>query len=187
MHKIAILASHNGSGFEAIYKAVLSKRLQLEIQVVISNNPDANVLKKANSFDIQTHIVNKSTDENPDEKIYDILKSNHCTHVFLSGYMKKLSPLLTQNFSILNSHPALLPKFGGTGMYGRHVHEAVIKAQEKESGVTIHEVNENYDEGKIILQTALKISEDETVDSLESKIKDLEKESIVQALELCLK
>jgi phosphoribosylglycinamide formyltransferase 1 len=187
MHKIAILASHNGSGFEAIYKAVLAKRLQLDIQVVISNNPDANVLHKASDFGIQTHIVNKSTDENPDKKIYDILKNTNCTHVFLSGYMKKLSPLLTQNFSIINSHPALLPKFGGAGMYGRNVHEAVIKAKEQESGVTIHEVNENYDEGKIIFQKALKISENETVDSLESKIKDLEKESIIQALELCLK
>jgi len=187
MQAIAILASHNGSGFEAIQNAIIEKRLKLEIKVVISNNPDAGALKKAVAFGIKTHIVNKTTDENPDEKIYNILKENDCKYVFLSGYMKKLSPLLTRNFFIINSHPSLLPKFGGSGMYGRFVHEAVIEAKELQSGVTIHEVNENYDEGKVILQKRLQIQPNETVDTLESKIKTLEKESIVEALKLCLK
>jgi len=95
--------------------------------------------------------------------------------------MKKISPFLANNFKIINSHPALLPKYGGAGMYGRFVHEAVIKNKEKISGVTIHEVNENYDEGKIILQKTLSLQSDESVNSLESKIKNLEQEAIVEA------
>jgi len=186
MKKIAILSSHNGSGFEAIYDAISKKKLSLEIAVVISNNSEAKVLQKAQKLGLQTHLINKSTDEIPDEKIYNLLRDAQCEYVFLSGYMKKLSPLLTQNFYVLNSHPALLPKFGGEGMYGRFVHEAVIAAKENKSGVTIHEVNENYDEGKIVLQKELKLSENETVESLEYKIKILEKEAIVEALALCL-
>ena len=187
MQKIAILSSHNGSGFEAIYRAIERRELKCEIAFLISNNPNAGALQKAKDFGIAHIVVNKSTDENPDEKIYELLKKYKCSTVFLSGYMKKLSPLLTQNFFILNSHPALLPKFGGEGMYGRFVHEAVIIAKEHTSGVTIHEVNENYDEGTILLQKELKLSENETAESLETKIKALEKEAIVEALAQCLK
>jgi len=186
MHKIAILASHNGSGFEAIHTAVEEKKLALEIVLLISNNPNAGAVQKAKDFAIPSAVVNKKTDENPDEKIFSLLKESGCKYIFLSGYMKKLSPLLTQNFFIINSHPALLPKFGGEGMYGRYVHEAVIAAQESISGVTIHEVNENYDEGKILLQKELSLSKDETVDTLETKIKALEKEAIIEALASCL-
>ena len=186
MKKLAILSSHNGSGFETIHNAIARKELALEIPILISNNPNAGALQKAKTFGIRNAIVNKKTDENPDEKIYALLKEHGCEYVFLSGYMKKLSPLLTRNFYVLNSHPALLPKFGGKGMYGRHVHDAVIAAKESMSGVTIHEVNENYDEGKIVLQKELRLSQNETVQSLENRIKALEKEAIVEALKLCL-
>jgi len=186
MKKIAILASHNGSGFEAIHNAILEQRLSLKIEIVISNNPDAQVLKKAKKFKIPTAVINKSTDENPDAKIYEVLQNHACETIFLSGYMKKLSSLLTQGFYIINSHPSLLPKFGGTGMYGRFVHEAVIEAKEQQSGVTVHEVNENYDEGKILLQNSLELTQDETVDTLEERVKALEKETIVEALAKCL-
>ena len=100
--------------------------------------------------------------------------------------MKKISSSLSKNFKILNSHPALLPKYGGAGMYGRFVHEAVIHNKERESGVTIHEVNENYDEGKIILQESIDLDENETVDSLESKVKNLEQKAIVKAFKKLL-
>ncbi|MBN2815539.1 MAG: phosphoribosylglycinamide formyltransferase [Campylobacterales bacterium] len=186
MKKIAILASHNGSGFEAIYRAIENGTLNAEVCLVISNNSNANVLNKAKKFNVDFAVVNKSLFENPDEKIFELLKEKGCQYVFLSGYMKKLSPLLTENFSIINSHPSLLPKFGGTGMYGRFVHEAVILANETISGVTIHEVDKNYDEGKIILQTSLEIFENESVDSLEERIKELEKVTIIEALQKCL-
>lgn len=184
---IAILSSHNGSGFDAIYKAIEEGRLNLHVEVVISNNPNANVLKKANKRNIDNYLINQSNRANPDQAIYDIFKEYKCQYIFLSGYMKRLSPLLTQNFIIINSHPSLLPKFGGAGMYGRFVHEAVIAAKERISGVTIHEVNEQYDEGRVLLQKELPLKADETVESLETKIKELEQEAIVEALELCLK
>ena len=186
MKKLAILASHNGSGFEAIQNAIANEVLQASIEVVISNNSDAKVLSRAEKFGIPSYVTNKSTDINPDEKIAQLLKEYGCTHVFLSGYMKKISSELTKSFKIINSHPSLLPAFGGVGMYGRFVHEAVVAANAIESGVTIHEVNENYDEGKIILQKKLTLTADETVDSLENKIKSLEKIAIVEALQKCL-
>ena len=97
--------------------------------------------------------------------------------------MKKVGANITQNFKVINSHPALLPNYGGAGMYGRFVHEAVIKNGEKMSGVTLHEVDENYDEGKIILQKKLSLVKDETANSLEAKIKELEKIAIVEAFQ----
>lgn len=180
MIKVAVLASHNGSGFDALYEAVIKKELNIELVLVISNNQNALVLQNATNYAIDNFVVNSKTDANPDEKIALLLKEYECKYVFLSGYMKKLSSDLTREFNIINSHPALLPKYGGEGMYGRYVHEAVIKNREKISGVTIHEVNENYDEGKILLQKKLLLNGDESVDLLEKKIKKLEQIAIVE-------
>lgn len=183
MKKIGILASHNGSGFNAIHKACLENRLNAQVTVVISNNTNAVVLQNAKKHDINNFLVNAKTDENPDEQIYSLLKEHNCEYVFLSGYMKKLSSKITNNFKVINSHPALLPKYGGHGMYGRHVHEAVIENKELVSGVTVHEVNEKYDEGKILLQKELRLSDNETVQTLEEKIKKLEQSAIIEALQ----
>ena len=182
MKKLGILASHNGSGFSAIYKAILEKELNIQITLVISNNTNAVVLQNAKKYNLNNFLVNSKTDENPDEKIYSLLKEHECEYIFLSGYMKKLSAKIINEFKVLNSHPSLLPKFGGSGMYGRFVHEAVIQNKETESGVTIHEVSEEYDEGKILLQKRLTISQGESVDSLELKVKQLEGSTIVEAL-----
>jgi len=97
--------------------------------------------------------------------------------------MKKLHRRIIQKFKVLNSHPSLLPKYGGEGMYGFRVHQAVIQNREKISGVTVHEVNEEYDSGKIILQKELNIEKDETPETLEAKIKHLESLTIIEALE----
>jgi len=183
MKKLGILASHNGSGFSAIYKAILEEKLNIQITLVISNNTNATVLQNAKKHNLNNFLVNSKTDENPDEKIYTLLKEHKCEYIFLSGYMKKLSSKVINEFKVLNSHPSLLPKYGGSGMYGRFVHEAVIKNAEKESGVTIHEVSEKYDEGKILLQKKLTLSQDESVESLEIKIKQLEASSIVEVLQ----
>ncbi|MGE4420419.1 MAG: phosphoribosylglycinamide formyltransferase [Sulfurimonas sp.] len=180
MTKVAVLSSHNGSGFNALYEALIKKELNIELVLVISNNQNALVLQNAANYAIDNFVVNSKTDANPDEKIALLLKEYGCKYIFLSGYMKKLSSTLTRNFNIINSHPALLPKYGGEGMYGRYVHEAVIKNREKESGVTIHKVNENYDEGEILLQKKVTLSEDESVESLEKKIKMLEQLAIVE-------
>lgn len=186
MKSIAIFASHNGSGFDALYKASQDKTLDMKISLLISNNKEAKALQKAAQYGIDTFVVNNKLYEDPDSKIFELLQSYHCDLVFLSGYMKKLSPLLTNNFTIINAHPSLLPKYGGSGMYGRYVHEAVIANHENKSGVTIHFVNEDYDEGKIILQKEIDVASNDTPETLEEKIKLLEKEAIVEAFKKLL-
>jgi phosphoribosylglycinamide formyltransferase-1 len=185
MTKIAILASHNGSGFDTLYKN--SKELGISIEIVISNNSNSIALKKAKDRFIDCYIVNSKTDIDPDKKIYELIKDKGCCIVYLSGYMKKISDNLTDNFRVINSHPSLLPKYGGKGMYGRFVHEAVIRNNEKVSGCTLHYVNEVYDEGEIILQNIITLADNETVDTLESKVKELESKTIIEGFKKCLK
>lgn len=185
MTKIAILASHNGSGFDTLYKN--AKELNISIELLISNNSDSNAIQKAKNRDIENYVVNSKTDDNPDAKIYELIKNKDCTFVYLSGYMKKISEEITNSFKVINSHPALLPKYGGKGMYGHHVHEAVIKNNEKVSGCTLHFVNEVYDDGEIILQKQIPVDADDTAISLESKIKELESQTIVEGFKRCLK
>ena len=187
MKRLAILASYNGTILEPILEAVKHKKLPLGVALIISNNTNAAVLKKAKKYNIAHALINTQITKDPDSALFDILKKESIDIVLLAGYMKKIPASLTQNFFILNSHPALLPSYGGKGMYGRHVHEAVINNREKESGVTLHRVNEAYDEGAIILQKSCLVSEDETVESLEAKVKQLEKKAVIEALELCLK
>jgi len=185
MKRIGILSSYNGTGFLAIQKAIEEKILDAQVVLVISNNSDANVLKSADMKNIPNFIINSKRypNEDLDLKITNLMKEFKIDYIFLSGYMKKIENNLVKTFEnkIINSHPALLPKFGGKGMYGRFVHEAVISAKEKESGCTIHFVNENYDEGEYILQSKIVLEENETVESLENKIKDLEAISIINA------
>ncbi|KLE01973.1 phosphoribosylglycinamide formyltransferase [Aliarcobacter butzleri] len=191
MTKIGILASYNGSGFETIQKAIENKILDAKVVVVITNNTNAGVLEKAESYDIPYFIINdkRYPGQDIDDKITRLLLEFGCDYIFLSGYMKKIESKLLSAYpnKIINTHPAILPSiYGGVGMYGRFVHEAVIKNSEKESGVTIHFVNEVYDEGEKILVKKLKLEENETVDTLEEKIKNLEKEAIVEAFKKLL-
>jgi len=187
MKQIAIFSSHNGSGLDAIYDAIQQKKLHAKISLVISNNTNAVVLQKAQKYALNSYLINSKTHSSPDDEIIRILNEKKCKYIFLAGYMKKLSPKITKNFKVINSHPALLPKYGGSGMYGKYVHEAVIKNAETQSGVSIHKVSENYDEGEIILQIPIKLSKNETAETLEIKIKKLEQKAIVQALNICLK
>ena len=185
MKRIGILSSYNGSGFETIQKACEEKILDAQVVLVISNNTTAKVLEKAENKNIPNFIINANRfpDENLDEKITNMMLEFKVDYIFLSGYMKKIEKNLVTTFEnkIINSHPALLPKFGGKGMYGTNVHKAVVEAKEKESGCTIHFVNENYDEGEFILQNTIKLDEDESVESLENKIKKLESVTIIEA------
>ena len=186
MKKIGILSSHNGSGFVAINEACENRDLNATVEVVISNNSDANVLKTAEEKNIKNYCINSKLypNENIDLKILELFKEHGCDYIYLSGYMKKIDKCLTQYYhnKIINCHPSLLPDFGGRGMYGSNVHEAVINKGVKKSGATVHFVNENYDEGKFILQESITLEENETALSLEEKIKDLEKKVIIKAL-----
>ncbi len=191
MKKIGILASYNGSGFKTIQKAITDGILDAKIVVLISNNASANALKSADELGIDNFVINDKIypDENIDEKIAKLLLKYDCDYVFLSGYMKKIGKNLLNTFEnkIINTHPALLPSiYGGKGMYGSFVHQAVIKNKEKKSGVTIHYVNEKYDDGKIILKKELTLDENETAQSLEDKIKALESIAIIEAFKKVL-
>ena len=191
MKKIGILASYNGSGFETIQKAIEDKILDAKVVVIITNNSDAGVLEKASKYGIKSFVINKNLfpDENLDLKIAQTLKEYECDYIFLSGFMKKIEDNMLKTFEnkIINTHPAILPSiYGGAGMYGHFVHEAVVKNGEKKSGVTIHYVNENYDEGEKILIKELLLDENETAQSLENKIKELEKIAIVEAFKKVL-
>ena len=191
MKKIGILASYNGSGFETIQKAIETGILNAKVEVIITNNSDAGVLEKASKYGIKSFVINKNLfpDENLDLKIAQTLKEYGCDYIFLSGFMKKIEDNMLKTFEnkIINTHPAILPSiYGGAGMYGHFVHEAVVKNGEKKSGVTIHYVNENYDEGEKILIKELLLDENETAQSLENKIKELEKIAIVEAFKKVL-
>lgn len=186
MKRIGILSSHNGSGFDAIQKACEENEINAQVVIVVSNNSNAKVLEKASLKNIPNFIINdkKFPNENIDEKITSLMKEFKVDYIFLSGYMKKIEKNLVRTFEnrIINSHPALLPKFGGKGMYGINVHKAVISAEEKKSGCTVHFVNENYDEGRFILQNEIELEQDETVETLEEKIKKLETKTIIESL-----
>jgi phosphoribosylglycinamide formyltransferase-1 len=191
MKRIGILASYNGSGFQTIKKACDEGILDAQVIVLVSNNTNANALKTAEQMQIPNFIINdkKYPNENLDEKIAKLFEDFNCDYIFCSGYMKIIGSKLISSFEekIVNTHPALLPSvYGGKGMYGKFVHEAIIKNNEKKSGVTIHFVNEKYDDGRIILKKELELSEGETVASLESKIKDLETIAIIDAFKKLL-
>lgn len=181
MKRVGILASHNGSTFKALQEAILHNELSgYEIVVVITNNKDANVIKSAIKYNIAHFTINSSTSKEPDLEILNKLQEYQCDIVLLSGYMKLLSSDIVKNYKIINSHPSLLPKFGGKGMYGLAVHQAVIDSKESQSGVSFHLVNEKYDDGKILLQESIKLDKNEDAASLEAKIKELEKASVVK-------
>ena len=191
MKKIGILASYNGSGFETIQKAIEDGILDAKVEVIITNNSNAGVLEKASKYGIKSFVINKNLfpNENLDLKIAQTIKEFECDYIFLSGFMKKIEDNMLKTFQnkIINTHPAILPSiYGGAGMYGHFVHEAVVKNGEKKSGVTIHYVNENYDEGEKILIKELLLDENETAQSLENKIKELEKIAIVEAFKKVL-
>jgi len=172
--RIAIIASGAGSNAANILDYFKSKDVA-EVVLIASNKPDAGVLKIAAANSIPTFILNKENFKESDEFI-GILKYKQIDLVVLAGFLWKVPAKLVSEFpnQIINIHPSLLPKYGGKGMYGHFVHEAVHAARERESGITIHWVNEHYDEGAIIAQHATEISENDSVSDIEQKVRALE-------------
>lgn len=183
---LAILASHNGTVLDIIKEKIDSRELHINISLIITNNSNANVIEKAIKYNIPYKIVNTKLfpDISTDEVILKYLRQSQIDYILLAGYMKKIGDCIVENYpnKIINSHPALLPKYGGVGMYGRYVHEAVIVNKEKQSGVTIHFVNSNYDEGEQIIQKTIDINPSWDVEDLEQNIKTLEQDAIIEVL-----
>jgi phosphoribosylglycinamide formyltransferase 1 len=186
---IAIFASGRGSNFEALHRVLTEQRIDAAIVVVISNNSDAGALALARSMQIPAvHLSQKhfATDNEFVGKVLATLASYHVDLIVLAGYMKKLDTAVIRRYRnrIVNIHPALLPKFGGQGMYGHHVHEAVIAAGEKESGATVHLVTDEYDAGPIVLQERVAVDPDDTPESLAAKVLAVEHELLPRAVAL---
>ena len=191
MQKLGFLASHRGSNMQAVLDACKSGRLQAMPAVVISNNRTSEALARARREGIPDYHLSTETHPDPaalDRAILDALRRHEVDLVILAGYMKKLGPGTLAHYRnrILNIHPALLPKFGGRGMYGSRVHEAVLDAGEQETGVTIHLVDEEYDRGPILAQCKVPVLEHDTVDTLSQRVLAREHVFLVETLEKVL-
>lgn len=183
MKRIAILASGSGSNAENIVSHFKSSS-DVEISIILSNKKDAFVLERASKLNIPAQSFNRN-DFYETNTIVDLLKKKHIDLVVLAGFLWLVPNSLIQAFpnAIVNIHPALLPNYGGKGMYGVHVHNAVIANKEKESGITIHLVNEKYDDGETILQAKCYIDENDTAEDLANKIHELEYKHFPRAIE----
>lgn len=184
---IAIFASHVGSTLQAILDASESTELRATPRVVISNNSTSEALNRAKRAGVVAKHLSAKTHPAPDAldaEIVRTLEEYAIDVVVLAGYMKKLGPRVVEAYAgrILNTHPALLPKFGGRGMYGARVHEAVLLAKDAESGVTIHWVDQEYDRGAIIAQERVPVLPTDDVASLSSRVQAVEKQLLVRTL-----
>ena len=190
--KIVVLVSGSGTNLQAIIDAVKNSRLtHVEIAAVISNKKNAFALERAKNADIEAMFINPKQFTNNidyDKKLIEMIGNYKADLIVLAGYMK----ILTENFvnafpnKIINIHPALLPDFGGKGMYGKNVHEAVLKSGVKESGCTVHFVTTEVDAGPIIAQRKISVIPGDTVDSLSKRILVEEHTLLVEAIEKVL-
>ena len=172
---------------QAVIDACKEGVLKANPVIVVSNNSDAGAIARAKKEHIPYYVLNAKNHplaDDLDNAILDALLRHETELIILAGYMKKIGENILNKFrgKIINIHPALLPKFGGKGMYGLHVHEAVLKAGEKETGVTIHIIDEDYDTGPIIAQTSLSVMEDDTVESLSKRVLEREHSFLVETI-----
>jgi phosphoribosylglycinamide formyltransferase-1 len=179
---LGFLASHGGSNMQAIIDACNEGRLDAKPCVVISNNSESGALQRAEKEEIPYYHISIATNpDNVDDAILEALLKHNVDIVVLAGYMKKLGDKVIEKFKgkILNIHPALLPKYGGKGMYGNYVHEAVLAAGDKVSGPTVHVVDSAYDHGKILAKREVPVYPVDTVETLSARV--LEQEHILFA------
>ncbi|MCH1437763.1 MAG: phosphoribosylglycinamide formyltransferase [Flavobacteriales bacterium] len=174
MKRIAIFASGSGSNAENIIKYFAGNE-GVEVSLILSNHPDAFVLERAKKHQIET-VVFSAKELKYGRNVLETLKQYNVSIVILAGFLLKIPGYLIQHFpnAIINIHPALLPKYGGKGMYGMNVHRSVVENQETESGITIHYVNENYDEGAIIFQASCAIASKDSPELVQAKVQELE-------------
>ncbi|WP_316759443.1 MULTISPECIES: phosphoribosylglycinamide formyltransferase [Pedobacter] len=172
--RIAIFASGSGSNAQKLMEH-FKRSTDTEISLVLTNNADAYVLQRADNFEIPSHIFDKNEFYKTDE-IIDLLKNLDIDFIVLAGFLWLIPKNLIAAYPgrIINIHPAILPKFGGKGMYGDHVHNAVIASGESEGGITIHYVDENYDEGEYIYQARYKIDKNDNLEMVKFKGQQLE-------------
>ncbi len=179
LKNLAVLASGNGTTLQSIIDAINNKKLDAKIKIVVSNSIKAYALERAKKSGIKTYVIKDLRDTN---ELYQVLKENGVDLIVLAGYLKLIPISVIRDFIIINTHPALLPKYGGKGMYGIHVHQAVVNNQEKETGATIHFVNEEYDKGQIISQTKVKVFAKDTAENVSARVQRAEKIQLINVL-----
>ncbi len=189
MLNIAVFASGRGTNFQALAEAIAKKNIQASIVLVISNNSDAGAMALARSMHIPALHLSQKQFPSPDgftDAILSALESKGANFIVLAGYMKRIDPSIIRKFRnrVINVHPALLPAFGGQGMYGHFVHEAVIAQGVKRSGATVHIVDEEYDRGPIVLQESVPVDRDDTPETLANKVLNIEHFILPRAVEL---
>jgi len=187
MLRIGVLASHEGTTLQSIIDACAQRRINGRVVAVISNNSGSGALRRAAAAGIETfHLssVTHSSADSLDAEICAALQRARADVIFLAGYMKRLGPRTLAAFParILNTHPALLPKFGGQGMFGDRVFEAVLASGESESGASVHLVDAEYDTGPVVRQEHVPILSGDTVASLKARVQACEREAVIQTL-----
>jgi phosphoribosylglycinamide formyltransferase-1 len=185
--RIAIFASGSGSNAQRIMEH-FKKHAEAEVAIVLTNNPEAYVLQRADNFEIPSHIFDRNEFYNTNN-VVNLLKNLNIDIIVLAGFLWIVPENLLKAFPnrIINIHPALLPKYGGKGMYGDHVHKSVMANGEEESGITIHFVNENFDEGEIIHQSRFRIEKDDDLEMIKFKGQQLEHHHYPRVVEQLLK
>lgn len=187
MMRLAVLASHEGSTLQALIDACAAQTLEAEVVLVVSNNSKASALRRAAAANIDTRHISIKThgsEAAANQAIADALSDTKADWVLLLGYMKKMGEAILRQFSgrIINTHPALLPDFGGQGFFGRKVHEAVHAAGVNETGATLHIVGKDYDTGPIIAQIRVPVLSGDDIDAIELRVKTAERKLLVDTL-----
>ncbi len=182
--RIAVFASGNGSNAENIIRYFQSGEHGAEVVLVVSNRKDAKVLERAEKLGVPAIVVPKH-DFRDEEFMTGLLRDNGIDFIVLAGFLLMIPDFLISLYpeKIINIHPSLLPKYGGKGMYGSHVHEAVVAAGETESGITIHMVDENCDGGRIVFQAKCPVTSQDTPDDVATKVHALEYEHFPHVIE----
>ena len=187
MINVAIFASGEGTNAENLFN-YFANDSRIKIKLVVTNKDDAGIILRAAKYKKNVHILSKSALQNYSNQFIEFLKVEHIDLIVLAGFLLKIPIEFINAFpnKIINLHPSLLPKYGGKGMFGKYVHQAVIDNNEKQSGITIHFVNEEFYKGEIILQAVCEINLNETVETLTKKIQELEFEHFPKAIEIFL-
>ncbi len=185
--RIAVFASHGGTDMQAIVDGCKSGAIDAEVALIISNNSDSMALQRAEREGIDHyHLSAKKcgSEEALEERVLSLLEEYRIDMIFLAGYMRKLGDRILEAYHdrVFNIHPALLPKYGGRGMYGIHVHEAVIAAGDPVSGVTIHRVNNRYDSGDIVAQTEVPVLPGDDAETLAARVLEREHQFLVEVI-----
>lgn len=185
--RLAVFASGNGSNAENIIRYFQADDRNAEVALVVCNKSDAKVLERAEKLGVPAIVVPRR-DFNNEDFMTGLLRDNGIDFIVLAGFLLMIPDFLIKLYpeKIVNIHPSLLPKYGGKGMYGSHVHEAVVAAGEKESGITIHMVDENCDGGRIIFQANVPVTPEDTPDNVAAKVHALEYEHFPQVIEKTL-